>query len=48
MTSLKDYFAKKYVVPAEISSSSRCRSTAAVPCISDYDPIIIIIIIKKQ
>ena len=38
MTSLKDYFAKEYDVP-EISSLS--RSTAAVPCTSDSDPIII-------
>ena len=40
MTSLKDCFAKKSAVP-ETSSSSRCRSTAAVPCTSDSDPIII-------
>ena len=38
MMSLKGYFAKEYAVP-EISSSS--RSTAAVPCTSDSDPIII-------
>ena len=35
MTSLKDYFAKKYAVP-EISSSSRCRSTTVLglKCVS--------------